>query len=388
MRYKKLVRYLKKWQSAGLISEEQVKKISEHIKAESHRQFLKLIRVLFIIGAFYVVFGLVATLKLINIDFFLAIGRFLYKLVTPIIKLAKLISPKHYPQLLGGIFCLAGWGLFHWLGIRLRKKSDVAVTKLGFLQERGLRLGTSSFVIGYILASAGWQFFNYMIYPANPWELFGEQAIFPFFSVIGLAFFFTIAYLMRDQIALLFGIGFMAHAVGLCTVYYFACYAMGVQMPIIQLLLGVLLIFVGLEHIAKVRGEEDKFQFLFGRTYEAVGLIFAYLSLWVMSMWGFYFREDWAPPTAGELWATNLLFIGGSVCALFYGAAKEDRMFFNFGLTFLIIETYTVFFSVLWETIGAAFGSLILGIMFIATGYLLRYLWLRGFIFKRTGGPS
>ncbi len=383
MRYKKLVRYLKKWQSAGLISEEQVKKISDHIKTELHRQFLKLIRVLFVIGAFWVLFGLVATLKLINTAFFVAIGRFLYTLATPAIALAKRISPAHYREFLGGIACLAGWVLFHWLGIRLRKKSDTAVTRLGSLHEPGLRLGTSSFVMGYILASAGWQFFNYMIYPNDPWELFGKQAIFPFFSLLGLAFFFAIAYLMRDQIALLFGIGFMAHAVGLGTAYYFACYAIGVQMPIVQLLLGVLLIFVGLEHIAKVRGREDRFQFSFGRTYEAVGLLFAYLSLWIMSIWGIYLREDWAFPKAGELWVTNLLFIGGSVCALFYGAVQEDRMFFNFGLTFLIIETYTVFFSVLWETVGAAFGSLLLGIMFIATGYLLRHLWLKGLIFRK-----
>lgn len=383
MKYKKLMRYLKKWQTTGLISEEQVKKISDYMKVEFHRQFLKLIRVLFVIGGFWVLFGLVATLKLINIDFFLAIGRFLYKLVTPIIMLAKLVSPEHYQQLLGGIFCLLGWGLFHWLGIRLRKKSDVAVTKLGFLREQGLRLGTSSFVMGYILASAGWQFLNYMIYPGNHWELLGEQTIFPFFSLVGLVFFFIIAYRMRDQIALLFGMGFLAHTVGLCTVYYFACYAMGVQMPIIQLLLGVLLIFVGLKHIEKVRGQENKFQFLFGRTYEAVGLLFAFLSLWIMSIWGIYFRDDWSFPTAGELWITNPLFLGGSLCALFYGAVKEDRMFFNFGLTFLIIETYTVFFSVLWETVGAAFGSLLLGIMFIGTGYLLRYLWLKGRIFKK-----
>jgi len=58
-------------------------------------------------------------------------------------------------------------------------------------------------------------------------------------------------------------------------------------------------------------------------------------------------------------------------------------MFFNFGLTFFIIETYTLFFSRIWATIGAAFGSLLLGIMLIATGYLLRHLWLKGRIFKK-----
>jgi len=378
------MRYLKKWQSAGLIDEEQVKKIADYMKVEFHRQFLKLIRVLFIIGAFWVVFGLVATLRLINIEILLAIGRFLYKLVIPIIALAKIISREHYRELLSGVSCLLGWGLFHWLGIRLRKRSKLNTTKLGFLQEKELRLGTSFFTVGYILASAAWQFFNYMIYPARPYMYMGKEIIFPFFSFIGMIFFLVIAYFIRDQIALLFGIGFLAHTIGLFTTYFFACYVIGVQMPVIQLIVGILLVFVGLWHIERARSREENFQFLFGRTYEWTGLLFIYLSLWIMSIWGITYKEHyWSAPTAGELWIANVLFIVVSLLALFYGAIKEDRMFFNFGLTFFIIETYTLFFSRIWATIGAAFGSLLLGIMLIATGYLLRHLWLKGRIFKK-----
>ena len=384
MRFRNLMRYLKKWQSAGLIDEEQVKKIADYMKVEFHRQFLKLIRVLFIIGAFWVVFGLVATLRLINIEILLAIGRFLYKLVIPIIALAKIISREHYRELLSGVSCLLGWGLFHWLGIRLRKRSKLNTTKLGFLQEKELRLGTSFFTVGYILASAAWQFFNYMIYPARPYMYMGKEIIFPFFSFIGMIFFLVIAYFIRDQIALLFGIGFLAHTIGLFTTYFFACYVIGVQMPVIQLIVGILLVFVGLWHIERARSREENFQFLFGRTYEWTGLLFIYLSLWIMSIWGITYKEHyWSAPTAGELWIANVLFIVVSLLALFYGAIKEDRMFFNFGLTFFIIETYTLFFSRIWATIGAAFGSLLLGIMLIATGYLLRHLWLKGRIFKK-----
>jgi len=384
MRFKNLMRYLKKWQSAGLINEEQVKKIADYMKIEFHRQFLKLIRVLFIIGAFWVIFGLVATLRLINIEILLAIGRFLYKLVTPIIALAKIISREHYRELLSGVSCLLGWGLFHWIGIRLRKRSKLNTTKLEFLQEKELRLGTSSFTMGYILASAAWQFFNYVIYPARPYMYMGKEIIFPFFSFIGMIFFLVIAYFIRDQIALLFGIGFLAHTIGLFTAYFFACYVIGVQMPVIQLIVGILLVFVGLWHIERARSREENFQFLFGRTYEWTGLLFIYLSLWIMSIWGITYKEHyWSAPTAGELWIANVLFIVVSLLALFYGAIKEDRMFFNFGLTFFIIETYTLFFSRIWATIGAAFGSLLLGIMLIATGYLLRHLWLKGRIFKK-----
>lgn len=384
MRLRSLMRYLKRWQGAGLISEEQARKISDYMKVESHRRFLRLIRVLFVIGALWLFFGAIATLRLINIEILKAIGAFLYNLVQPVILLAKVISPQHYGELSGGMACLLGWGLFHWLGIRLRKKSDTATTELGFLQEKELRLGTSSFTLGYLLASGGWALFNQIIYPANAYDYWGHGFIFPLFSFVGMLFFFMLAYLMRDQIALLFGIGFLAHTIGVFTAYYFACYVIGVQLPIIQLLVGVCLLLAGFWHIEKVRGRTDNFQFIFGRTYQWTGLLLIYLALWIMSLWGITLQEGyWAEPKAVELWIANILFIAAALGAMFYGAAKEERMFFNFGLTFFIIESYTLFFSRLWETVGAAVGSLLLGVMLIATGYLLRKLWLEGRIFKK-----
>lgn len=378
------MRYLKKWQQAGLITEEQVKKIADYMKVEFHRQFLKLIRVLFIIGAFWLFFGIVATLRLINIEILKAIGQLLYNLVKPIIVLAKFISPKHYRELLGGIACLLGWGLFQWLGMRLRRKSDMTTVELGFLQEKELRLGASSFTIGYILASCAWALFNQMIYPPNVYDYWGRDFIFPPFSLIGMIFFLIIAYFMQDQIALLFGIGFLAHGIGVFTAYYFACYVIGVQLPVIQLIVGICLLFVGLWHIEKASGREDNFKFMFGRTYEWTGLLFIYLALWIMSIWGITFKERyWAEPKAIELWITNILFIAASLVAMFYGSIKEDRMFFNFGLTFFIIESYTLFFSRIWATVGTAIGSLLLGAMLIATGYALRRFWLQGRIFKK-----
>gem|GEM_PF-1267329 len=385
MRFRKLMRYLQAWQSAGLIDEEQAEKIAAYMKVESRKHFLKLIKVLFVIGGFWVIFGFAATLKLINIEILRAIGRFLYEFVAPIIALAKAISPEHYREIVGGVSCLLGWGFFQWFGMRVRRRSELNSTELGFLLEKELRLGTAALTIGYILASAAWQFFNYAIYPTDPYMYAGEKILFPYFSLVGMIFFLVIAYRMRDQIALLFSIGFLAHTIGLYAAYFFACYVIGVQMPVVQLIVGILLLLVGIWHIEKVRSSPDAFLFSFGRTYEWTGLLLIYLSLWIMSIWGITYSEDyWSPPRADELWIANLLFIGASLCALFYGALKEDRMFFNFGLTFFIIETYTLFFSRIWNTIGAAFGSFLLGIMLIATGYLLRHLWLTGRIFKKS----
>lgn len=378
------MRYLKKWQNAGFINEEQVGKITEYMKAEKHRQFLKLIRVLFILGGFWIFIGVIATLRLIKIDMLIAIARILYSIVKPIINLAKILSPAHYRELLSGIGCLFGWGFFHWLGMRLKSRSDKATTELGFLTEKELRLGTSAFTIGYILAASAWAFFNQIIYPANAYEMWGNETIFPVFSLIGMIFFLAIAYLMEDQIAQLFGIGFLGHTIGLFTAYYFACYVIGVQLPVIQTIIGILLLFAGFWHVEKAGHKEDNFYFLFGRTYQWTGLLFIFLALWIMSLWGITYKENyWMPPKVLELWIANFLFIGVSLLAMFYAALNEDRMFFNFGLTFFIIESYTLFFSRVWNTVGTAAGSLLLGVMLITTGYILRYLWLKGKIFKK-----
>lgn len=385
MRANSLKKYLLKWRQAGLIDEEQSRKISDHMKIERHGQFLKLIKVLFIVGAFWLFVGIIATLRLINIEIFVVIGSILYNLVSPLIKLAKYLSPEHYGEWLSGIGCLLGWGLFHWLGTTLRRRSDLQLTELGGFQEKNLRLGTTAFTIGYILLAWGMQFFNYAIYPKDPYTYLGKEAIFPVFSLIGTVCFLVIAYLMRDQIALLFGIGYLAHTIGLFATYFTACYVIGVQFPAIQLMVGLLLVFVGLYHIEKIRSKEEDFRFLFGRTYEWTGLLFMYLSLWIMSIWGITFQGSyWIDPKAGELWIANTLFMAASLSALFYGAAKEDRMFFNFGLTFFIIDSYTLFFSYVWDTAGSALGSLMLGIMLIVTGYVLRNLWLKGKIFSKS----
>ena len=55
MRYKGLICHLNRWQKNGLIDENHVKKITAYMKTEYRRQFL---RILFVIGAFCVVFGI------------------------------------------------------------------------------------------------------------------------------------------------------------------------------------------------------------------------------------------------------------------------------------------------------------------------------------------
>jgi len=301
----------------------------------------------------------------------------------PLIKLAKLISPEKYNYLLRGAFCFILWGSFHWLGLRLRKRSKQKTTEITAFQNPNLRWGTTSLTMGYIAASIGWQLFNYTYYPLEVLSQYGQSVVIPIFSIAAVVFFLTIAYWLKDQISLLFGIGFIGHVAGMISCYWTGCYALAISMPLVEMFIGLLLLLIGMQH-SKVSYDDEDWRFSFSRTYQWTGLLFAFLSLWIMSIWGITYKGSyWSSPGGAELWLANILFIGASLGAISYGAAKNDRLYFNFGLTFFIIESYTVFFSHAWDNLGTAFGSLLLGILLVVTGYILRALWIKGYLFRK-----
>ncbi len=376
MRLGQLKRLLSLWVKAELISNEQSIKITEYMKVQKHQQMLKLLKVLFVMGAFWLVVGFIATVRLIDARVLIAVWNFICGIFTPIVNWAKMVAGERYVNFLSGFGCVFIWGLCHYLGRRLQERSAIEINRLGLWAHPELRLGTTALTCGYIVASIGFQLFNSLLEPLHRNYSVRPDIVIPYFSFLAVVFFLTVAYRLKDQIALLFGIAFLGHAVGFFTAYCFACYMIGVQLPAIQLLVGVLLMFIGLWHVEKIREKEGHYFFLFGRTYQWTGLLFIYLSLWVMSLWGFS-QDGWKEPSAIELWIANLLYLGASLGAMFYGAFKEDRLYFNFGLTFFIIDTYTLFFSRVWSTFGSAVGSLLLGVLLVATAYALRKMLLK-----------
>ena len=111
MRLGKLTRLLHLWVKEGLISDDQSVKIAEHMKAQRHLQMLKFIKVLFVLGAFWLVVGLIATIKLIDASILWAIWNLICDLFSPIVKLAKWIAGERYGYLLAGLGCFLVWGL-------------------------------------------------------------------------------------------------------------------------------------------------------------------------------------------------------------------------------------------------------------------------------------
>ena len=390
MRAGALFQHIDRWSKEGIISFEQVDKIRESVRLESRRRILKLIQIFFIVGAFWVVFGLIAVFRLLPLNFLRFLWDMVLAIFTPlsqaVFSLARFISPEHPGAVLGGAGSLLVWVLFFWLGMRVRKSSQEEILRLGSWQYPELRLGTTALVIGYLAAAAGWGLWNYALYPASHYGVLMDRVfIFPVFLILETAFFLVLAYTIRDQIALLFGIGALAQVVGMMTGYFTGMYFLSVQSPMVQVLTGGMLLFIGLWHEEKEHGREEALFFVFGRTYQWTGLLFVFLALWVMSILGMNFEnfERYHGPQAAELWVANILFLGASLGSLWYGAFKDDRMYFNYGLTFLIIFSYTVFFSHLWSTVGSAVASLLLGGLLIGTGYGLRQLWMKGLLFRK-----
>ena len=65
---------------------------------------------------------------------------------------------------------------------------------------------------------------------------------------------------------------------------------------------------------------------------------------------------------------------------MFIGSKTEQKIFFNYGLTFLLIETYTVLFGRLWDELPAGISSLLLGIILIGTAKILQHTYLKKFL--------
>ena len=67
---------------------------------------------------------------------------------------------------------------------------------------------------------------------------------------------------------------------------------------------------------------------------------------------------------------------------MYYGTKTENKLFFNYGLTFLIIETYTLFCSRLWGLMPFGVGALLFGLLLVGTVKVLKKIYIKKSIEK------
>ena len=111
----------------------------------------------------------------------------------------------------------------------------------------------------------------------------------------------------------------------------------------------------------------------------AMGLLYLFIALWIMSIFGNYGdMHVWEKVKQIELFHWSLLFGLAAVVSIYHGIKEDDGMTRGFGITFLIINLYTRFFEYFWDNIHKAIFFGILAISFWYLGSQAEKIWNRG----------
>lgn len=147
-------------------------------------------------------------------------------------------------------------------------------------------------------------------------------------------------------------------------------YFLGMNYPLRFVLFGVLLVCVC--HILRNR---KWFAYFWEHTY-VIGLLYLFISLWMLSIFGNYGDLDkWYQIKQISLFYWGI--ISGVVAAGFmlYGLKTKDDISREFGITFLIIFLYTKYFEYFWDNTNKTLFFAILAASFWLIGRKAEKIW-------------
>jgi len=151
-------------------------------------------------------------------------------------------------------------------------------------------------------------------------------------------------------------------------------YYLGMNYPLRFVLFGLVLIFLGTYFFKLWESRED-----FLRPTRAVGLLYLFIALWIMSIFGNYGDPDtWQKVKQIELFHWSILFAVAAIAAIYHGVKYDDEMTRGFGLTFIFINLYTRFFEYFWEGTHKAIFFALLAISFWFLGAKAEKIWQLG----------
>lgn len=108
----------------------------------------------------------------------------------------------------------------------------------------------------------------------------------------------------------------------------------------------------------------------------AMGLLYLFIALWIMSIFGNYGDPDlWQRANQIELFHWSILFAAASIASIYHGVKYDDGMTRGFGITFIFINLYTRFFEYFWDDTHKAIFFAILGISFWYLGSKAEKIW-------------
>jgi len=117
----------------------------------------------------------------------------------------------------------------------------------------------------------------------------------------------------------------------------------------------------------------------FFRTTLAVGLLYLFIALWIMSIFGNYGdMRVWQSVKQIELFHWSLLFGLVACGAIYHGLRYDNGMTKGFGITFLFINLYTRYCEFFWDTMHKAVFFALLGVSFWLLGTRAEKIWNLG----------
>jgi hypothetical protein len=149
-------------------------------------------------------------------------------------------------------------------------------------------------------------------------------------------------------------------------------YFFGMNYPLRFVVFGLVLIFCG-----SYLFNQWKARRAFLKTTKTIGLLYLFIALWIMSIFGNCSDIDawWEIGKTMELFYWSILFALVAMGAIYHGVKYDDEITRGFGLTFIFINLYTRFFEYFWEGTHKALFFAILALSFWYLGSKAEKIW-------------
>jgi hypothetical protein len=182
----------------------------------------------------------------------------------------------------------------------------------------------------------------------------------------------VLAWRMDSRLIWLFALVSLGSWFGTETGYqtHWSYYFLGLNYPLRFVLFSIVL--VGSCYILKNQKWFNRFWEL---TY-VVGLLYLFMSLWLLSIFGNYGSIDtWLHIKQISLFYWGIISAVVATLFLFYGLKSRDVIAREFGITFLLIFIYTKYFEYFWDHTNKTLFFAILGLSFWLIGRKAERIW-------------
>ncbi|HKM96171.1 MAG TPA: DUF2157 domain-containing protein [Buttiauxella sp.] len=201
----------------------------------------------------------------------------------------------------------------------------------------------------------------------------GSGNVAPLF-LLGCAIYGVMGYLARSGLVWLFCLLALGSFFGSSTGYAsgWGAYWLGMNYPIRFVLFGAVLL-AGCYLLKTPLQQRNLFN-----VSKAMGLLYLFIALWILSIFGNYDVDIWQSVRQIELMHWSLLFALAAGACIWISLKTDDGMLRGFGLTFLGINLYTRYFEMFWDDTNKVIFFLLLAISLALVGRYAERIWRVG----------